>query len=409
MHLRNFVMSLATCVAGLAGPVWASDLHVTCVQEQLSVLGFDPGPVDGRDGNATRRALADFLGHLPETESRAVFAALPEFSERAAVGWCREIGNHVAEAAELMPAAEPPLILTPDDISPEIRSYIRQSYEDARQLFAQEYGIRTASKPVLIVAFGRDDLERLLRKPVPGIPDLPEAAARHTAEDLCVGVERVLGAAYRHRIALCMPRMNQAAIRSYDIWKARYHWVMLHEYMHHVQREMSFDKTEAAWNERPRMGPAWMVEGSAYMAEIKARIGPTREVSPPMVFSLRAADSDDPIPLDGIRKQNSVKSGAEYAASNLAVALLSLRFGEDRMIEFWRAAGELDDWPQAFEQAYGFPMTEFETMFEDLRADNARLAQFAGAEAPYDLRTLTRSLRVARRMGHAGRARQVLK
>jgi hypothetical protein len=360
------------------------------------------------DGVSTRRAVASFVERLGEDRARAVFEALPEFSERAAVGWCREIGNFEPKAAVLMPAAAPPLILMKDGVSPRVRDYVLRSYEETRQLFSQEYGITTASRPVLIVAFGRDDLESLLRQPVPGIPDLSPQAAQDTADDLCVGVERVMGAAYRHRIAFCMPPEAQASLTSYDVWKARYHYVMLHEYMHHVQREMSFDKTIMNFDDGPRMGPAWMVEGSAYMAQIKAREGGTRVVSAPMLFALRALDREDPISLSRIRKQDRVASGAEYAASNLATALLSLRYGEESMVAFWRAVGELDDWDAAFEISYGLSLTGFEALFEDLRTDNAKLSQFALAQGAYTQGRLSRTFLGASGIGQAGRGGRAL-
>lgn len=403
MTMTRLISVLALCAGTFAGAAAASDTHVSCVQEQLARLGLDPGTVDGVTGAQTRRAVEEFVQRLEGEDAHAVFHALPEFSERAAVGWCREIGSYAPQAAELMPSAEPPVILTKDSVSPRLRGYIERSYEDARQTFAQDFGMTTASKPVLIVAFNRADLEDLLRQPVPGIPDLSPAAAAETAEDLCVGVERVMGSAYRNRIALCMPDQYKDGIISYDIWYGRYQYVMLHEYMHHVQREMTYDKVVSDGTGRRRMGPMWMIEGSAYLAQIKSRSGPTREVSVPMLVSLRSRDAEDPIPLAHIRKKQSVRSDAEYAASNLSTAVLSYRYGEDRMVDFWRAVGEEDDWETAFEKAYGLPMVEFEILFEELRHDLNKLVQFARAEGPYGMDMTLGTPPRPGRVGHAAR------
>lgn len=405
MTITRLISALALCLGATAGVAQASDTHVTCVQQQLARLGLDPGAADGVTRVQTRRAVAEFVQRLEGDAVHAVFGALPEFSERAAVGWCREIGSYAPQAAEVMPSAEPPLILTKDSISPEIRGYIERSYEEARQTFAQDFGIATASKPVLIVAFGRDDLEDLLRVSVPGIDDLSPAAAEETADDMCVGVERVMGSAYRNRIALCMPSGDLDRITSYEIWQGRYQYVMLHEYMHHVQREMSYDKVpDDGFGRRP-MGPSWMVEGSAYLAQIKSREGPTREVSVPMLVSLRARDAEDPVRLDFIRKKQSVRSDAEYSASNLAVALLALRFGEDHMVAFWRATGEEDDWHAAFEAVYDMRLEDFEELFEDMRHDLTKLVKFARAEAPYGPDVLRVGSRGPTRLGHGARVR----
>lgn len=406
MTITQLISAFAFFVGASVGAAAASDTHVTCVQQQLARLGLDPGEVDGVTGVQTRRAVAEFVQRLEgDTDARAVFGALPEFSERAAVGWCREIGSYAPQVAEVMPSAEPPVILTKETVPPRILDYIERSYEEARQTFAQDYGIITASKPVLIVAFGRADLEDLLRLPVPGIEDLSAGAAAETAEDLCVGVERVMGSAYRNRIALCMPEGAQDSIQSYGIWQGRYQYVMLHEYMHHVQREMSFDKVPFDGEGRRRMGPAWMVEGSAYLAQIKSRAGPTREVSVPMLVSLRSTDAQDPVPLEFIRKKQSVRSDADYASSNLAAALLALRYGEDRMVRFWRAVGEEDDWEAAFETVYDLPMAEFEVLFEELRQDQDKLVKFARAEAPYGMDMTLGAPERPGRIGHAARVR----
>ncbi|MBY6159861.1 peptidoglycan-binding protein [Mameliella alba] len=407
MTIRKLVCTIALCVGATAGAADASDRHVTCVQRQLATLGLDPGEADGVSGSRTRQALAEFVHGLVGEDVHAIFDGLPDFSERAAVGWCREIGGYAPEAAALMPSAEPPVILTKPDVSQALRGYIQRSYEDARLMFAQEWGITTASKPVLVVAFNPQDLEELLLEPVPGIPDLSPSAARDTAEDLCIGVERVMGSAYRNRIALCMPAEHQDSITSYEIWQGRYQYVMLHEYMHHVQREMTYDKVPYDETGRRRMGPGWMVEGSAYLAQIKSRGGPTREVSVPMLVSLRSRDAEEAVPLDYIRKKQSVRTGGEYSASNLAAAVLALRYGEERMAAFWRAAGEHDDWETAFETVYGMKLTDFENLFEELRGDLTNLVKFAQAKEPYGLDMRFGPLKGTGRLGHAGRGRLI--
>lgn len=405
MSYRRLFLSIALCLTGLPGAVAASDTHVVCVQRQLTALGLDPGPADGINGTRTQDAVAAFVESLQDRSARALFEDLPDFSERAAVGWCREIGTYAPEVRTLMPSSEPPLILTTDDVSPEIRGYIARSYEDARLLFREEYGIETASKPVLAVAFDRDDLEELLLRPVPGIDDLSPEAARGTADEMCLGVERMRGSAYRNRIALCMPPDHQAAITSYEVWHSRYQYVMLHEYMHHVQREMIYDKVPESADEPRRMGPGWMVEGTAYLAEIKARAGSSREVSLPMISALRARDAEDPLTLASIRKKSTVRSDAEYAGSNLAVATLAQRYGEEQVIVFWREVGETDDWNEAFKRAFGMPIFEFEALFEELRDDQVKLLAFAGGKAPYELdKPMSRILGTAR-MGHGDRVR----
>lgn len=403
MQMKSLILSLGLGLAAATGQAAASDMHVTCVQKQLSALGYNPGPADGLDGQDTRQALADFVSGVIEDSAKAVFEGLPDFSRRAAVGWCREIAAYKPDVKTLTPGAEPPVILTADSVSPEIRSYIARSYEEAKQTFAREWGIETASKPVLIVAFNRDDLEELLRRPVPGIPDLGGGAARDTADDMCIGVERVEGSAYRNRISFCMPQEHQKSITSYRVWKTRYHYVMLHEYMHHVEREMSYDKVEYDGFGHRRMGPAWMVEGTAYLAEIKARGAHNHKVSVPMLSALRARDEDDPLALEWIRKKDSVRSGREYSASNLATASLAMRYGEDRVIDFWRAVGEMDDWDRAFEHTFGMELDQFEGLFEELRVDNAKLIAFATGKAPYELDRPLFVTASSLRKGHAGR------
>lgn len=388
MAIHRLICGLALSLAGVVGAAAASeDGHVGCVQRQLQALGLEAGTGDGPEVNDLRRALTRFVARIDAADLRAVFDGLPPFSARSAVGWCRELGRYAPGASALMPSAEPPMILTGDTVPPGMRGHIRRSYGEARAQFAVLYGIETASKPVVIVAFGRDDFERLLRLPVPGIEDISASTARRTADEFCHDVERVRGVAFRNRIGLCMPEGDAAGVTSYAIWRSRYHHVMLHEYMHHVQREMSYDKLPYGPEEdgeNPHMGPAWMVEGSAYLAEIKARPEALSRVTVPMLSALRADDSETALPLDRIRKRDLVRSDAEYAASNLAVAALTLRYGEAQMVAFWRAVGETGDWNAAFRAAYGMELEDFEALFEELRKDQRDLIRFARAEAPYE-------------------------
>ncbi|CAN0236149.1 unnamed protein product, partial [Chrysoparadoxa australica] len=151
---------------------------------------------------------------------------------------------------------------------------------------------------------------------------------------------------------------------------------MTHEVVHNVQRELSFDKVPRWVNDpdsvRPRMGPAWMVEGSAQVIEqafMEEKFG--RFV--PGLHAMRTLAAGSDLTLRQIRLAGEVREAAAYDVSAYGVAMLVERYGEETLFRFWRVVGQTDNWFTAFEQVYGMTVEEFERLYITLRDD--RMAQ----------------------------------
>ena len=162
------MVALVLAVAATATPA-SADSAVSCVQEQLTALGHDPGPVDGAFGRKTAAAFGDLVKASPEafaSDDDPVLTALN------ADTWCASLGAAFAEAA---PAHETYAPLIADelggyiyDIGPAVPAaqvaVIRRGLAIARAYIAKTFGeeiperIRTRMT-VKIVATGRGNEE----------------------------------------------------------------------------------------------------------------------------------------------------------------------------------------------------------------------------------------------------------
>lgn len=352
----------------------ADDVHVACVQGQLAALGQDPGPVDGVSGPRTRAALGAYVDSLDEAR-RGVFDALPRFDARSSVGWCREIGLSTPEAAPLMPSATPPQIFVGPDVHPEIADHVMTAFLEAEAFLYRRYGVQVASQVKIIVATNAESWQRLVQEA--GTMELQAwADVRARARRDCE-TEFGLGAsASRDGLSFCGTTLALRTPALGELYRMVLSVTMTHEVVHNVQRELSFDKVPRWVNDpdsvRPRMGPAWMVEGSAQVIEqafMEEKFG--RFV--PGLHAMRTLAAGSDLTLRQIRLAGEVREAAAYDVSAYGVAMLVERYGEETLFRFWRVVGQTDNWFTAFEQVYGMRVEEFEGLYITLRDD--RMAQ----------------------------------
>lgn len=153
--------------AGFQQPVLA-DSAVSCVQEQLSGLGHDPGPIDGQFGAKTIAAFAGLSGAYPDR----VAAVGSELTATNADVWCAGL----AEAFPAVAAAYDSYKLAIEDesggfrydIAPDVPAASVQEIRDglrlARAYIAKTFGSEIpdairAQMTVKIVATGRGNQE----------------------------------------------------------------------------------------------------------------------------------------------------------------------------------------------------------------------------------------------------------
>ncbi len=346
---------------------WAGDPHVACVQAQLERLGFQPGPVDGLNGPKTRAALsAHRAGSTPEVQ--AIFDRLPTFNKRSAVGWCREIAARDTSLRDLMPSHTLPDRFASDEVSPGMRTHLWVSFIKARDFVSAAYGVDLASQIDIVAAVTPEVYRTQMRQTDEG-RQISGSNLRKSADRHCVG--EIGGSMLRNVMTFCGSAM---AADGTDLAPARFGLtlVMIHEYVHHMQRELSYDKTprwvRKGQKVRPRMGPAWMVEGTADYIEsqfARAQAGP-----PVPLFTARFRARMDQRMLRDIRRAEEVRTLADYRASYYGVYLLAERFGPERLITFWRAVGETDNWYTAFETTFGMTVQSFEALYPLLLTDD---------------------------------------
>lgn len=77
--MKTFSYSLAISLATLTG----ATADISCVQTQLSDMGFNPGRIDGLMGSRTRTAASDW--------SELTLIQLPELSQETSDAWCESL------------------------------------------------------------------------------------------------------------------------------------------------------------------------------------------------------------------------------------------------------------------------------------------------------------------------------
>ena len=72
----------------------------------------------------------------------------------------------------------------------------------------------------------------------------------------------------------------------------------------------------------------------------------------------------------------NVKGRKDYHTARFAVWLLAQRFGEEKVIDYWRLLGQGKNWEAAFKTAFGMSMGQYSKLFDSLRRDPAKAAAF---------------------------------
>jgi hypothetical protein len=185
--------------------------------------------------------------------------------------------------------------------------------------------------------------------------------------------------AYRNQLLVCWPRQTKSSPARL---RSKVTGIMVHEYMHHAQRELTNDKSFTLPNyyARPKMGPKWMVEGTAEVVQHAWLISRGGAKNPGLGGLVeRAGESRKP--LRSMREHGSMKSWKEYSVAHLAAQLLADRFGEQAMFNYWRYVGQGRNWESAFKAAFGIGLGDFERQFETLRYDSSKAGAFVHAKS----------------------------
>lgn len=349
--------------------------YVACVQNQLTALGHDPGPIDGFMGRRTRGAALEFA---QSDDRQKVRVGLPDLTTTTALTWCRELAAAFATVAKFKPAVQLSVIKAEDGM--HRRAALVESFRTASSFFYRRYGIRTASR----VDLGGSDDPRVLAQYAKELMALRGGRSDkrlQTAQKHCREEDDSIGAfTYRDQIFLCWAGAESYDLEWYQSHIKRFERIMVHEYMHHVQNELTNTKAidYRRRNERRRLGPEWLAEGSAMVMELEFSLkakAPRTTISVAQNYIQSHKDK-----LRDMRAYGSVDEVPSYEVSFVATWLLAQRAGMGSMFDYWRRIGAGDSWETAFEGTFGLPLDTFEAEFQTLRQDFDAAVAFAAAE-----------------------------
>lgn len=165
----RFAVLLLAAYSALAGTALGAS-SVACVQEEVTQLGYDPGPIDGQFGRKTAAAFAEMQAKWPE-QVNAVAAG--DLSVDTAPVWCAGLAQSFPELAPVYEKYRPAL---PDeeagfkfdiaaDVPAERVAEIKEGLAIARAYIAKTFGAEIPADvrrrmTVKIVATGKGNQER---------------------------------------------------------------------------------------------------------------------------------------------------------------------------------------------------------------------------------------------------------
>lgn len=353
-----------------------------CVQEQLHILGYDPGPADGAIGPNTRSALAEFLAGKGASVER--LSRLPRLTRASAVSWCREIGKAFLETRSTMPGWDQPEIHVAPNIAnlkdPLMKSLVLRS----RERLLRITGVQPASDLDILVATNAEDIITLLKERFRDRGLRFDASIPKHVKARCSDKYAIAAAALRHQIYLCLHPDRAQDQNWLHRNSAKLQAVMVHEFVHHMQRDLSNDKTphyvrKGQKNVRRRLGPGWMIEGTAQIFERESLALSNRRMKRLNAFHLRNRVLSTGLKMQDVMASDSVRDGEDYLISHFATKILAEKFGNDALVQYWQAVGDHGNWDKAFSKTYGMTLDDYMDQVDGFLASSSALQTFLKA------------------------------
>lgn len=326
----------------------APDPGLICVQNQAQHLEIKTGVVDGFMGPKTRNASRALTKKYPELKG------LRALTRDNAIVWCREIGAADEDQVQYWPIKTEPKFefLFSSFLSGQQQIEIQNAITFAFRYF-NNYDIRLAGSISVIASPNEAELAEQLaansRYP------MRLSTARRIIRDQCRGQD-LSGLNTPGIIVLCFgPYFN---------WNQSYvslRGLITHEISHEIQRQMSgYTSLAITNNERlvERMGPRWLVEGSAIALELKALL-PYVDVNEHIKMFRGERDdySGEKLAELTFQTATSKRYFGDYAA--LAGQMLANRKdGHAGYFTYWQLLARVD-WQNAFTEAFGLTPEAF--------------------------------------------------
>lgn len=364
-------------------PALASD-YVACVQRQMSALGYAAGGGDGVIGPRTRRAATALKEELSDNIR---VRALPAFEERTAKRWCVALGKAYPQVRRFHPQGEAAgLVIEVQSVEGEYaNALVRELVGDVIRFYREGWGIELAAQPM--VAASEDPglltakINELSQRSGNGPILMPASRLR----DICARGLHVAGISYPDVIGLCWKPPATTGLKG-KRWAKSLRMelgaLITHEYMHQIQHVLTREDV-AGVHEGPAslvMGPEWMLEGSAEFFELRYWRKRMRGFQGPSLKDLQQYYLEGAKPISEMRLPGSVWSTPEYRVSLLGVELLAARSGEQSIFDYWEAIGRGLSWKDAFAEAFGVSLAQFETQFTEIAQDYGQMTRFAAGK-----------------------------
>ena len=125
------------------------------------------------------------------------------------------------------------------------------------------------------------------------------------------------------------------------------------------------------------MGPAWMVEGAAMMAEAEFFSLGLENLGLYHFVKWASPARDSKLKLG---KMRTIETDEEYQVARFAGFLLAKRESVNQMLDYWRLLGQGRTKNEAFGEVFGMSLKEFEAHFEKARKDVQYALKFARGE-----------------------------
>lgn len=243
-----------------------------------------------------------------------------------------------------------------------IEPVLRKSFENVLYFYKKQYGI-TLTRPVQLIASQDPNfIAKARHKAHAG--KLSFDPMKKRAKQLCKNANRVTASADSHAIRVCFKSPVKINRDWMNFNKDRLSTVLAHEVMHTIQRQLSGSNYYIV-GKRAVHGPKWLVEGTAVFAQNQFQNKGNWSKSELHKVFKNAQKSQRK--LSEIVETDTHITYADYELSHFATFLLTHKFGQDKVLEYWKNLKSGEGWEIVFKKTFGLNMNAFMRDVERLR------------------------------------------
>ena len=256
--------------------------------------------------------------------------------------------------------AQPKSILTDASLEDEARVALTTAADQVSAWLAIRTG-RTAPSNYLLLGAGPDSVSQVLDAAYEKL-EKPRPQVNADFEVLCGG-PHPNAISSSDFILMCFPETDARQINTLRLGA-----VMAHEMFHQMQYDLSDTRRDRPGIGPRRLGPAWLVEGSAEVIEF-LYINALLPADGPGLFELQTPARRSRKKLSSLQAHGSVRDPVSYGVSRFAATLLAREYGVDGFVNYFSALGEGQTRPEAFVSTFGLSHAVFDAEFDKLRRD----------------------------------------